>query len=121
ELAFELDERMTVAGDVAGATGAGAHAGRRLDHGTDDARMLPHAEVVVAAPHHDLARPVRRTPDRVGEASGDALQLDEHAVAPLVMQSIESVGEALAIGHEGPPTPSDNHVGYLHLRQNCHD
>jgi hypothetical protein len=44
ELALELDERMIVAGDVAGAAGAGSRSRRRLHHGLDHLRMLTHAE-----------------------------------------------------------------------------
>ena len=57
ELALELDQRMIGAGDVAGAAGAGAHAGRGLDHGADHLRVLAHAEVVVGAPDHDVSAP----------------------------------------------------------------
>ena len=56
ELALQLDQRMVGAGDVAGAAGAGAHAGRGLDHGADHLGVLAHAEIVVGAPDHDLAR-----------------------------------------------------------------
>src|SRR5262249_10941917 len=103
QFALELDQRVIVAGDVAGAAGAGAHAGRCLHHGPGHARMLPHAAIIVGTPHHDLARPARRMPDRVWEASGDAFQLDEYAVASLVMKATEGVGKVLAIGHERPP------------------
>ena len=54
EFALELDQRMIVAGDVAGAAGAGAHPGRGLHHGADDLGMLAHAEIVVRAPDHDV-------------------------------------------------------------------
>ena len=56
EFALELDQRMIGAGDVAGAARAGSHPGRGLDHGADHLRMLAHAEIVVGAPDHDLAR-----------------------------------------------------------------
>ncbi len=57
ELALELDERMIGTGNVAGTAGAGAKARRGRDHGADDFRMLPHAEIIVRAPNHDVARP----------------------------------------------------------------
>ncbi len=57
EFRLELHQRMIGAGDVAGAAGAGADAGRGLDHGADHFRMLAHAEIVVGAPDHDIARP----------------------------------------------------------------
>ena len=58
ELALELDQRMVGAGDIAGAAGAGAHAGGDVDHGADHLGVLGHAEIIVGAPDHDLARPV---------------------------------------------------------------
>ena len=72
ELALELDQRMVGARDVAGAAGAGAHAGRGLDHGADHLGMLAHAEIVVGAPHDHVARPLRGMPDRARETAGDA-------------------------------------------------
>ena len=59
QLTLEFDERMVVASDVTRACGAGAHAGRGLDHRADHFRMLPHAEIVVGAPDHDILRPLR--------------------------------------------------------------
>ena len=56
---LELDQWMVGSGDIAGAASAGADAGRGLDHGADDLRVLTHAEVVVGAPDHDIARPRR--------------------------------------------------------------
>ena len=68
EFAFELNQRMVGAGDVAGAARAGAHAGGGLDHGADHLGVLAHAEIVVGAPDHDLARPLRGVPDGVRES-----------------------------------------------------
>ena len=78
---------MIGAGNVAGAAGAGAHAGRGLDHGADHLRVLAHAEIVVGAPDDDLARALRRMPDGLGKAPGNALEIREYAVAALVMQA----------------------------------
>ena len=88
---LELHQRMMGAGDVAGAAGAGADAGRGLDHGADHLRVLAHAEIVVGAPDHDVALALRRVPDRVRKAARDALEVGENAVAPLVMQAAEGV------------------------------
>jgi hypothetical protein len=38
-------------------------------------------------------------PDRVREASGDALEIGENAVAPLVMEATEGGTEELAVIH----------------------
>src|SRR5262249_22185284 len=99
ELLLELDQRMMRARDVAGATGAGADARRGLDHGADHLRVLAHAEIVVGAPDHDVARPLRRVPDGVREAAGDPFEVSEDAVASLVMQTIEGGTEELAVIH----------------------
>ena len=97
---LELDQRMVGAGDIAGAAGAGADAGRGLDHGADHLRMLTHAEVVVGTPDHDVARSLRRVPGGVGKPAGDALEVGENAIAPLVMKAIERGTEELAIIHD---------------------
>ena len=99
ELALQLDQRMVGAGDVAGAAGAGAHARRGLDHGADHLRVLAHAEVVVGAPDHDLARALRRVPEGVRKAAGDALEIGKHPVAPLVVQAAQGVGEKRVVFH----------------------
>ena len=73
ELALQLDQRMVVAGDVAGATGAGAHAGGDIDHGADHLGVLGHAEIVVGTPDYHLAWAARGMPEGVRKAAGDAL------------------------------------------------
>ena len=86
EFALEPHQRMIVAGDIAGTAGAGAHPGCGLDHGADDLGMLAHAEIVVGAPDDDVFRALRRMPQRVRKASGDALQISEYPVAPFGME-----------------------------------
>ena len=104
EFGLELDQRVIGAGNVAGAAGAGAHAGGGLDHGADHLGVLAHAEIVVGAPDDDFARAFRGVPDRVREPAGDPLQFREHAIAPLVMQAVQGViEEGLVIhGSDGP-------------------
>src|SRR5215467_13232252 len=97
ELALELHQRMIVAGNIAGAAGAGAHPGRGLDHGADDFGMLAHAEIVVRAPDHDTFRPLRRMPNRMRKTSGNALQIGEYAVAPFGPQPRQRPGEIAVI------------------------
>ena len=104
ELALELDHRVIVAGDVAGAAGAGAHAGRGLDHGADDFGMLAHAEIVVGAPDHDRLRAVGRMPNGVRKTAGNALKIGEHAVAPLGMQPAQRIGKKAVVVDLGIPT-----------------
>ena len=75
---------MIGAGDISRPAGADAHAGRGRDHGVDHCGMLAHAEVVVGAPDHDIARTLRRMPDRMRELTCDALDIDEYAIASLI-------------------------------------
>ena len=96
---FELHQRVMGAGDVAGAAGAGSDPGRGLDHGADHLGMLPHSEIVVRAPDHDIARPFRAMPHRIREAARNSLQIGENPVAPLVMQAAEGGTEELAVIH----------------------
>ena len=61
--------------------------------------MLAHAEVVVRAPDHDIARPLRRMPHRMREAAGEALEIGESAIAPLGVQPVERAGKKGPIIH----------------------
>ena len=99
ELGLELDQRMIGAGDVARAARAGAHARRGLDHRADHLGVLAHAEIVVGAPDHDVALALRRMPVGVREPAGDALQVGEHPVAPLVPQRLQGTREKFVIIH----------------------
>ncbi len=106
ELALQLDQGMIGAGDVAGAAGAGAHPGRGLDHGADHLGVLAHAEVVVGAPHDDIAFALGRVPHRMGEPAGQALEIGKHPIAPLTVQLGEGIGEVRCIIHcGGSPRP----------------
>ncbi len=96
---LELHQGMMGSGDVAGAAGAGAHPGGGLDHGANDLGVLAHSEVVVGAPDHDVARPVRGMPHGVRKPARDPLKVGENPVAPLVMQAVESGRKELAVIH----------------------
>ena len=100
ELALKLDQRMIGAGDVAGATRAGAHPRCGLDHGADHLGVLAHAEVVVGAPDHDLARALRRMPDRVRKTASDTLEVGKNPIAPLLVQTVQGAGEKRVVFHE---------------------
>src|SRR5258708_12633327 len=97
---------MMGAGDVAGATGAGADAGRGLDHGADHLRVLTHAEIVIGAPDHDVLRPLRGMPHRMREPAGDAFEVGKHPITPLVMQAVEGGTEELAVIHPQTSKPA---------------
>ena len=96
---LELHQRVMGAGDVAGAAGAGADPGRGLDHGADHLGMLAHAEIIVRAPDHDVARPFRGMPHRMREPAGDPLEVGENPVTPLIMQAAEGGTEEFAVIH----------------------
>src|ERR1700686_1103321 len=85
--------------EVAGPAGAGADSGGGLDHGADHLGMLSHSQVVVGAPDHDVARPVRGMPHRMREPARDPLKVGENPVAPLIMQAAEGGREELAVIH----------------------
>src|SRR5262249_23522299 len=68
-------------------------------------RVLAHAEVVVRAPHHDVALAARRMPEGAREPAGEAFQVGEHAIAPLVPQAGEGVLEKAVVVHWASPTP----------------
>jgi hypothetical protein len=104
------------AGDVAGAAGAGADAGGGFHHRADHLRVLAHAQVIVRAPDHHVALAVRRMPDSVRKASGDPLEVGEHAVTPLVMQTRQRFGEVAVVIHHSE-TPSSTPIAVLN--RNC--
>ena len=104
KLALELDQRVIIAGDVAGAAGTGTHAGRGLDHGADHFRVLAHAKIVVRAPDYDRARSGRGMPDRMRKPASDTLQIGEHAIALLAAQPAERIGEKGLVVDPGIPT-----------------
>ena len=99
QFAFEFDQRVMGARDIAGAAGAGADPGRGLDHRADHLGVLAHAEIIVRTPDHDVARAVRRVPQRVRKPARDAFQIGENPVAVLVVQPPEGGTEELAIVH----------------------
>jgi hypothetical protein len=113
EFALEFDERVIGAGNIAGAAGAGSHPRRGLDHGADHFGVLAHAEVVVRAPDHDVARAVWRMPYRVRKASSDAFEIGKDPVAPLVPQAGQSGGEIIPVVHSSPPPGDRNARGRL--------
>src|SRR5690349_19565114 len=90
---------MMGARDITGAAGAGAEPGGGLDHGADHLGVLAHAEIVVRAPDHDIARTLGRMPDGMRKPSGDPLEIGENPVAPLIMEATKGGTEILAVVH----------------------
>ena len=91
------------AGDIAGAAGAGAAAVQRLVHGLDHARVLPHAQVVVGAPHGDRRLAALAVVRRLREVAGVAFQVREHPVVALPTQPVELLAEDGIVIHGRPP------------------
>src|SRR6202035_2957908 len=62
---------------------------RRLDHGIDDGGVASHSEIVVRAPDDDLTRGIFAAPGGIGRALGVPLEIGEHPVTALAMDSVE--------------------------------
>ena len=95
DLRLELDDSMVGAGDVARPARARSVAIRRIGRCGAHGRMSAHAQVVVRAPDRHVARLFvsARTPRAVGNAGSVTLEIDEHAVAPLVLQPLHRLCE----------------------------
>src|SRR5258708_35725941 len=78
KLGFELDMLPVGPGDVSRSAGASAEPENGIVHGRKHIGMLPHSEIVVAAPHGDAAAPaVAATQQRGRGLPCHPLQLDE--------------------------------------------
>src|SRR5215469_88879 len=90
---------VAVAGDVAGAAGAGADREQRLLHRRQHRRVLAHAEIVVRAPHRHLGA----DPVIIGtrEAAAAPLEIGKHTVPPLAAQHIKAQLKEAFVVHRG--------------------
>ena len=61
----------------------------RLDQGIDDSGMASHPEIVVRAPHHDLAVGTAAVPGGMGWAPRMPLEISEHPVTALAMNLVK--------------------------------
>ena len=85
---------MSIAADVARAARPGADAMQRLLHGRHDRGMLAHAQIVVGAPDGDRLRAVvSRKALGIGKIALGAQDIDEDAVAALVMKAVNRCSE----------------------------
>ncbi len=84
QFVLKINQRMVGARDVARAACTGAHSGRGFDHRANDLGVLSHPEVIVGAPHHDIAGTLRRVPDRAREASGQPFEVGKNPIPPLI-------------------------------------
>ena len=83
KLALQHYVVMGGAGNVSGAAGAGASIVDRILHGAQNVRVLPHSQVIVAAPDSDFVGAVAGVARRIGECAGMALQIGEDPIAAL--------------------------------------
>src|SRR5712671_3397906 len=88
---------MAVARDIAGAAGAGADRAQCLLHGREDGWMLPHAEIIVRAPHRHLGADAVVIGAR--EAPAAPLQIGEHAIPPLGARCLKALVEEAFVIH----------------------
>ena len=88
ELAFE--QHMGVAGsrDIAGAARAGARSAQFLRHGRQHGRVLPHAEIIVRAPHRDLGADA--VIESAREAAAAPLEIGKDPVAALGVERVDA-------------------------------
>jgi len=97
ELALEQQMHMAVAGDVARTPGAGPDRPQRLLDRRQHHRVLPHAEIVVRAPHRDLGADAVIIGARKTAAA--PLEIGKDAVAPLGAQRVEALFEEAFVIH----------------------
>ena len=100
KLALQRGVQRIGAGDVARAAGARTLRVDCLAHRFDNRGMLPHGKVVVAAPYGDVARRLALAVQaRAREGAHDALELGEHTVASLVVQTAKVPSEECLVIH----------------------
>ena len=97
-----LQQHVVVAGarDVARAARPGAHLVQRLVHRRDDLRVLPHAEIVVAAPDRDVFDPAAGVMGGGRKIAGMAFQIREDAVAAVAAQTREPIRKEPFVIHD---------------------
>ena len=101
ELALEQHVTMVRPRDVAGTPGPGTIALEGRLHGLQDACVLAHAEIVVAAPHHHLAHPaVGGVVEGCREGAGAALEVGEDAIAPFRLERPQCLAKMALIIHQ---------------------
>ena len=97
---LERDNRMTVAGDVAGAASPDTGAPGAVLHGGDDLRVPPHAEIIVGAPDgHRPAPALAVNRLRFRESLRIPLDFGECPVALLPVQRRDRTGKMRTIIH----------------------
>ena len=93
EFAFELHVIVGCARDIARAARAGSHGVNRLVHGRQYRWVLAHAEIIVGAPHRNLARAICREMICHWKEPAAALQIRENAISTFSMKGLEPLLE----------------------------
>ena len=79
--------------------GAGADRAQRLLHCCQDRRVLPHAEIVVRAPHRDLGADA--VVEGARKAAAAPFEIGEDPVSPLGTKRTEALSEEALVIHGG--------------------
>ena len=105
KLGLELDMLPVGTGDVSRSASASAEPEDGIVHGGQHIGMLPHSEVVVAAPHGDAAAPaVAATQQRGRELPCHPLQLDEGPVPAVRLHLADENFESPDVVHVHTPS-----------------
>src|SRR5262245_47665647 len=102
KLSFELHVIVGRARDIACYGGPGSLRVDRLVHGLQHRRMLAHAEIVVGAPHRNLARAVCRYMLGHRKEASAAPQIRENAISTFSMKGLELLLEQYVEIHGRP-------------------
>jgi hypothetical protein len=68
-------------------------------HGREDGGVLSHTQVIVGAPHCDLARPAGVTMGGAGEGPGVTLQIGKYTVPSFAMEFLKLPAEMGFVVH----------------------
>ena len=98
EFAFQLDVIMRGAGNIARAARPRSGSLQRGAHCRQHLGVLAHAEIVVATPHGDRARPVVRVQIRCRVSTAPAQNVGKDAVAVFAPKICERFAETGAVG-----------------------
>lgn len=79
--------------NVAGSARTGAAAVERLVHRLQHCGMLAHSQIVVRAPHGDLAGTALMMVLGARKRTGLALQIGEHPIAPFAVKAFDLAAE----------------------------
>ena len=96
---FQQDMIMVGTGNIARATGAGAHFVQGLMHGGQNFFVLSHAQIIIRAPDGNVLLSAIMISGRLGKFTGLTLQLGEDAIAPFTTKVRQSMGKQFIVIH----------------------